>query len=214
MIIILIILLSVYLFSSTAPDGFVNVNQAIPTIKYEIRYASSENFIGRPINGYNAPLCYLTKESVHALQKVQHELQEKGLRLKVYDCYRPQRAVNDFVTWAKDLNDTKMKQTYYANVPKKELFRLGYIAAKSGHSRGSTIDLTIEGLEMGTPYDFFDAHSHTNDKSITKTAQINRTFLKNVMQKNGFVNYPKEWWHYTLKSEPFPTKYFNFVIQE
>jgi len=214
MIIFLIILLSVYLFSTTPPtDKFVNVNQAIPTIKYEIRYASNNNFIGRPIDGYNAPLCYLSKESAKALEKAQELVAQKGYRLKVYDCYRPQRAVNDFVIWAKDLNDTKMKAIYYANVPKKELFRLGYIAAKSGHSRGSTLDLTIEGLEMGTPYDFFDKRSHTNDKSISIKAQHNRLYLKQIMQKSGFVNYSKEWWHYTLKEEPFGEIYFDFVIK-
>ena len=214
MIIFLIILLSVYLFSTTPPtDKFVNVNQAIPTIQYEIRYATNNNFIGRPIDGYNAPLCYLSKESAKALENAQKLVAKKGYRLKVYDCYRPQRAVNDFVIWAKDLNDTKMKATYYANVPKKELFSLGYIAAKSGHSRGSTLDLTIEGLEMGTPYDFFDKRSHTNNKNISIKAQHNRRYLKQVMQENGFVNYSKEWWHYTLKEEPFGTTYFDFLVE-
>ena len=214
MIIFLIILLSVYLFSTTPPtDKFVNVNQAIPAIQYEIRYASNDNFIGRPIDGYNAPLCYLSKESAKALENAQKLVAEKGYRLKVYDCYRPQRAVNDFVIWAKDLNDTKMKATYYANVSKKELFHLGYIAVKSGHSRGSTLDLTIEGLEMGTPYDFFDKRSHTKDKNISIKAQHNRRYLKQIMQESGFMNYPKEWWHYTLKEEPFSETYFDFIIK-
>jgi D-alanyl-D-alanine dipeptidase len=146
------------------------------------------------------------------LQNVQSELQKEGFTLKVFDCYRPQRAVDHFVRWAKDLNDTKMKSTYYPNVDKKDLFKDGYIAAKSGHSRGSTLDLTIEGFDMGTPFDFFDPRSHTMTETVTQQQHKNRMTLKRVMERNGFKNYAEEWWHYTLKEEPFKETYFDFAI--
>ena len=192
---------------------FSNLNEVSTSIIFDIRYASSENFIGKPIEGYNKALCLLTKQSVHALLNVQKQLQKKGLSLKVFDCYRPQRAVDHFVRWAKDLNDTKMKETYYPYVQKRELFKDGYIAAKSGHSRGSTVDLTIDGFDMGSPFDYFDPLSHTMSEEITSKQHRNRMYLKRIMETHGFKNYAEEWWHYTLKDEPFKTTYFDFEIR-
>ncbi|MDA3947442.1 MAG: M15 family metallopeptidase [Helicobacteraceae bacterium] len=194
-------------------DAFTNVNRHIPSIEFEMRYATEDNFIGRSIDGYHAPLCYLSNEAAAALVKVQQSFQQEGLALLVFDCYRPQRAVDHFVRWAKALDETKMKSSYYPNVDKKDLFREGYIAAKSGHSRGSTLDLTIKGLDMGTPFDFFDPRSHTDSDAVTKEQYKNRMDLKKVMEENGFTNYAEEWWHYTLKDEPFKERYFDFDIR-
>ena len=194
-------------------SAFTNVTKTLHGIHYEIRYASNNNFIGEAIDGYEQPLCFLTDQAATALQKVQIALQKEGLRLKVFDCYRPQRAVDHFVRWAKNLNDTKMKSIYYPHVKKRDLFKEGYIAARSGHSRGSTVDLTIEGLDMGTPFDFFDPRSHTDSHDVNVTQHANRMYLKSVMEENGFKNYSEEWWHYTLKDEPFKKQYFDFVIK-
>jgi len=140
---------------SSPKADFVSIHDIDPAIILDIRYYGDNNFIGKRINGYEAPKCMLTKEAVNALELVQKDLQTKGHSLKMYDCYRPQRAVNEFIEWAKDLSDIKMKKIFYPNVEKKNLFKDGYIASRSGHSRGSTMDLTIDGLDMGTPFDFF-----------------------------------------------------------
>lgn len=192
--------------------AFTNVNLAIPSIEFAMRYAGRDNFIGSPVDGYAASVCYLTNEAADALKKVQQSLKEESLGLIVFDCYRPQRAVDHFVRWAKDLNDTKMKRLYYPDVAKKELFKKGYIAARSGHSRGSTVDLSIEGFDMGTPFDFFDVRSHTDSSEVTRQQHKNRMKLKQVMETNGFKNYAQEWWHFTLKDEPFSKTYFDFEI--
>jgi D-alanyl-D-alanine dipeptidase len=194
--------------------GFVNVNRLIPSAHFEMRYAGGDNFTGRPIEGYEEPLCYLTKEAAAGVQKVQESLQKEGYTLRLFDCYRPQRAVDHFVRWAAGLNDTEMKSVYYPGVDKKELFERGYIAAKSGHSRGSTVDLTIDGLDMGTPFDFFDPRSHTESSAVTGKQHENRMRLKKVMEENGFQNYAEEWWHFTLKNEPFKARYFDFAIRK
>ncbi|MEN8147571.1 MAG: M15 family metallopeptidase [Campylobacterota bacterium] len=211
------LLLSLTLFAGDTTDyrtdAFTNVNEQIPSIKFDMRYNTTDNFIGGPIDGYKEPVCYLTNETALALQNVQNRLQKEGYSLKVFDCFRPQRAVDHFVRWAKEINETRMKSTYYPNVEKKDLFKEGYIAAKSGHSRGSTVDLTVDGLDMGTPFDFFDPRSHTNAQSVTKEQHNNRIYLKKVMEENGFKNYAEEWWHYTLKEEPFTEHYFDFVIE-
>lgn len=212
-----IIFLALTLYANATDDlkqiAFTNVNRAIPSVKFDMRYTTTNNFIGSPIDGYREPICYLTNETAVALANVQQRLQKEGLALRVFDCYRPQRSVDNFVRWAKDLNDTKMKSRYYPNVAKKDLFKEGYIAAKSGHSRGSTIDLTIDGLDMGTPFDFFDPRSHTDAESVTKEQHNNRMVLKKVMEANGFKNYAEEWWHYTLKEEPFKERYFDFTVE-
>ncbi len=198
--------------ASVKSTAFTDVNKATPSIVFEMRYSGTENFVGAPVDGYEAPTCYLSNEAAVALAKVQQRLQKEGLRLRVFDCYRPQRAVDHFVRWAEDLNDTKMKRTYYPGVDKKNLFKEGYIAAKSGHSRGSTVDLTIDGFDMGTPFDFFDPRSHTDSGAVTKEQHANRMRLKKVMEANGFQNYAEEWWHYTLKNEPYKTTYFDFAV--
>lgn len=204
---------------STGRDKFVHLKDIIPTIKYDIRYAGNNNFLGRPVKGYESPEALMTKQAATALKKVQEELKSKGLGLKVFDAYRPQRAVNDFIAWAKDLRDTVNKRTFYPNVPKSELFKRGFIASRSGHTRGSTIDLTIidlnsgKEIDMGGPYDFFGEISHHETKLINTTQKANRKLLKSVMEKHGFKAYDVEWWHYTLKDEPYPDTYFDFPVK-
>lgn len=203
---------------SQLPEGFIHALKVIPDLTVELRYYTSNNFVGRPIDGYQANTLILTKEAAYALKQVQEELENQNLCLKVYDGYRPQRAVNQFAHWARNLNDTINKKIFYPNVDKKNLFKESYIARRSGHSRGSTVDLTIidgntgKALDMGSPYDFFGVESWVNFEGITKQQKANRHLLQDVMLKYGFRNYPKEWWHFTLNQEPFPGTYFDFVI--
>lgn len=205
--------------TASKPDSFVIVNSTIPSALFEIRYYSNNNFIGTKVNGYEKPLCILTKPTNSALIKVQQEVHLSGYTLKIFDCYRPQQAVDHFIQWVKDLKDQKMKFQYYPNEEKSQLIEKGYIADQSGHSRGSTLDLTLvrqsnfTELDMGTPYDYFDTLSNTEDPRITEEQKNNRLLLKTVMEKYGFLNYNKEWWHYTLKNEPYPDTYFNFPVK-
>lgn len=224
------------------PRNFVEIREAIPDAVMDIRYFTPHNFIGERIDGYKAPKCYLTNEAATALAEVQKELKEYSMSLKIYDCYRPQRAVDHFVRWAKDLRDTRTKTEFYPAVDKKDLFTDGYIASRSGHSRGSTVDLTIvpvptprqpiyragqrlydcrlsvrkrfkdNGIDMGTGFDCFDPLSHTANSKIGETAKKNRLLLKSLMTKHAFKNYENEWWHYTLDDEPYKKKYFDFPI--
>jgi D-alanyl-D-alanine dipeptidase len=199
--------------------GFVDIKQAIPSVQLDIRYDTDRNFVGERIDGYNAPKCLLTKEAAAALVSVQENLERNGMSLKIFDCFRPQRAVDHFVRWAQDLDDQKMKSEYYPSVDKKNLFRDGYIAAKSGHSRGSTLDLTIidlvsnQELDMGTGFDLFDPLSHTANSKVSERQHDNRMILKSVMERNGFKNLKEEWWHYTLVNEPYPDEYFDFEVE-
>ncbi len=193
-------------------QNLVDIRSVDPTIAVEMRYATSHNFIGRPIRGYLAERCMLTPEAAMALGKVQGELRQFGMSLRVYDCYRPQRAVNDFMEWAKDVSDQKMKQEFYPFIDKRDAFKLGYIAEKSGHSRGSTVDLTIIGLDFGTAYDYFDELANTANPNVPFEAKVHRLLLKSVMEKFGFRNYEKEWWHFTLANEPYPDTYFDSQI--
>ena len=201
------------------PEGFVYVKAQIPDIKLDIRYARSNNFIGKPVNAYNKSVAILAKQATDALEKVQKDLMAEGFCLKIFDAYRPQTAVNHFIEWAKKPDDTLTKQKFYPDVAKKDLFQLGYIATKSGHSRGSTVDLTIidvateKELDMGSSYDFFSDISHHSTDKITKEQKANRSLLKRIMIKNGFRPYPEEWWHYTLRNEPYPETYFDFPVQ-
>jgi zinc D-Ala-D-Ala dipeptidase len=199
------------------PAEFVRLSDADPSVRHEIRYFGSDNFVGSPIDGYTKPSCWLTQPAAHALSAVQKALVKEGLSLKVFDCYRPQRAVDHFVRWAKDLSDLKQKARYFPKVEKSRLFADGYIASRSGHSRGSTLDLTLvdkkgRELDMGTPYDFFDPASHTLHPSVTGRARANRLRLVEAMKAAGFRNYEKEWWHYTLEPELFPETQFDFPI--
>ncbi|MET3926878.1 M15 family metallopeptidase [Devosia sp. 2618] len=222
------------------PDGFVHLRDVAPEISQHIRYAGEHNFVGRPITGYDAAECILTRESADALAAASADLVSLGLNLRVYDCYRPARAVADFVAWASDLADLTMQAEFYPRVDKSRLFELGYIAERSGHSRGSTVDLTIEALgeiprlgwqsgdplvdcasperfddgvlEFGTGYDCFDDRAHHGASGISAEATANRQQLSDLLVRHGFKPYAEEWWHYTLASEPFPDTYFDFPI--
>ena len=201
------------------PDSFVVVNETMPDAMFDIRYYSADNFLGTRVRGYAAPLCILAEPAAAALRQVQQEVSRSGYTLKIFDCFRPQRAVDHFVAWAQDASDTGMKSEYYPNEEKSRLIEKGYIADRSGHSRGGTVDVTLarkadsKELDMGTPFDYFDTLSNTADPRITEDQKNNRLLLKTTMEKHGFVNYDKEWWHYTLKDEPYPDTYFDFPVE-
>ena len=222
MLLILICLCPLTSFGGYLPRGFVYVEDTVPGIQIELRYFSNHNFVGERIDGYMASRCILTKEAAEALKGVQEDLNQFGLGLKIYDAYRPQRAVDHFVRWAKNLGDVRMKGEFYPEVPKEKLFEDGYIAEKSGHSRGSTVDLTIVALDpnaqgveldMGTCFDYFGPQSWPNNPEIETSRRANRMLLRQVMEKHGFTPYLKEWWHFTLKGEPYPETYFDFPIR-
>ena len=204
------------------PVGFVDLAEVVPTVVIDLRYVSKDNFVGQPVEGYMQSRCILTSEAASALKKVHDDLARYGLGLKVFDAYRPQRAVDHFVRWSKDDADQKTKQAFYPNVAKQELFKAGYIAARSSHSRGSTVDLTIvslaqgedrEELDMGTPFDFFGHQSWVDSSQVTSQQRANRLLLRELMIKHGFRPYDKEWWHFTLLDEPFPETYFDFPVK-
>jgi zinc D-Ala-D-Ala dipeptidase len=196
----------------------IDAGTVVPGLVADIRYAGSHNFVGRPIDGYRAPRCLLTQSAANALAEVARDLAIRGLVIKVFDCYRPARAVADFVRWARDPRDQAAKAEFYPDVDKRTLFRDGYIASRSGHSRGSTVDLTLaraDGteLDMGTPFDFFSPRSWAAASSVTAEQHANRMRLATAMQRRGFRPYPKEWWHFTLRNEPFPDSYFDMPVQ-
>lgn len=204
---------------SAHADGFVVLSEAVPDIVQEIRYYSTYNFVGERIDGYEAPCALLTKEAASALKEVSDDVMEQGYRLKVYDAYRPQMAVDHFVRWAKDPEDTRMKPYFYPEVEKSRLFEQGYISAKSGHSRGSTIDLTLLDMEtgkeadMGGVFDYFGKRSHPDYVgNLTAEQQKNRRILREAMLRHGFKAISTEWWHFTLREEPYPDTYFNFPV--
>lgn len=201
------------------PEGFVYVKSVIPDLDVELKYYTNHNFVGDTIDGYRSNHLILTRAAAEQLKLVQGELQEQNMCLKVFDGYRPQRAVNHFIRWARDLNDTVNKSVFYPNVKKRNLFKEEYIASRSGHSRGSTVDLTIidgntgEPLDMGSPFDFFGKESWVDYPNITEQQKKNRQLLQQIMLKHNFRNYPKEWWHFTLRWEPFPKTYFDFEVE-
>ena len=200
------------------PAGFIDAATVVPGLIVELRYAGSHNFVGRPIEGYGAPRCLLTQAAAEALAAVARDLAARGLVVKVFDCYRPTRAVANFVRWARDLDDTAGKVEFYPDVDKRTLFRDGYISSRSGHSRGSTVDLTLaqadgRELDMGTPFDFFSPRSWPAAASISAAAKANRGLLAAAMRRHGFRPYEKEWWHFTLSAEPFPDTYFDFPVR-
>lgn len=203
----------------TLHQDFVYLKDMMPNLRSDLRYFGTNNFVGQRIEGYNAPKCILSKEAAEALQKVQAELERIGFGLLIYDAYRPQQSVDFFIDWSQDISDTLMKEEFYPNVDKKDLFEKGYISKKSGHSRGSTVDLTIVSLKtrhilnMGSPYDLFDEQSNIDYPHITKNQHALRLLLKRRMEKHGFKSYEKEWWHFTLIKEPFPDTYFDFPIE-
>ena len=223
------------------PQGFVYLRDVDSSIQQDMRYAGSANFLGHPVTGYDAAECVLVSLAANGLKAVQAELAAKQLSLKVYDCYRPARAVASFVDWAKDPDDPKVKSIYYPTLEKRALFP-GYIATRSGHSRGATMDLTVvplgstapsdasieqsaaactateharapdNSLDMGTSFDCFDTKANTAASGLTDTERDNRALLLDVMSQHGFKNYDKEWWHFTLEGEPYPDTIFDFPI--
>ncbi|WP_433686198.1 M15 family metallopeptidase [Micromonospora carbonacea] len=227
---------------SRAPTGFVDLSDVDQTVVTDIRYATAHNFVGRPIAGYREPLCLLTRPAADALRRAQQAARATGHRLKVYDCYRPQRAVDDFVDWAGRPGEQKMKAEFYPDVAKSRLFADGYLGAPTAHSRGSTVDVTLvpdpppgqppyvpdaplvactapvgeryadNGVDMGTGFDCFDPRAHTADRRITGAARDNRELLLRLMADAGFTNYPREWWHHRLADEPYPDTYFDFPV--
>jgi D-alanyl-D-alanine dipeptidase len=214
----LLIFMVMDVFAEEKPNNFIYVTEIIPSIKQDVRYFSDNNFVGRPIIGYKKPVCLLTIEAANALLKVQTVLNKQNLDLLVYDCYRPQMAVDDFVQWSQN-GDQKTKNLFYPHIDKRKLFKLGYIARRSGHTRGSTVDLTIVDLasnhvlDMGTPFDFLDPSSHPDNRDITPEQFKNRMLLRKLMLKFGFMPLKTEWWHFTLKNEPYKNTYFNFYVE-
>lgn len=204
--------------SQKAPLGFVFIVDVVPNVIVDARYFSNNNFIGDTIDGYFSSNYVITKRAADSLITVAEDLAKLNYGIKVFDSYRPQDAVDHFVRWSKDLADTAMKQKYYPTVSKKDLIRLGYIAAKSSHSRGSTVDVTIydlntkEEISMGSPWDYFGPESGDNYRKLFTEEVANRYVLKTVMLKHGFKTIKEEWWHYTLRNEEFKDTVFNFPI--
>lgn len=197
----------------------VDIRALVPDIDTDMRYAGSDNFTGAPVEGYAAPRCYLLRPAAEALRNAEVSLRAQGLRLRLYDCYRPVRAVRAFMAWV-DNPDRRTKARNYPNLDKPDL-RGGYIAPVSGHSRGATVDLTLlrcdavpcAPLDMGTDFDFFDTLANTDDPRISDAQRQNRQRLRAVMEAAGFRNYEQEWWHYTLSPEPAPKRLFDFPIE-
>lgn len=199
-------------------SGFVLLSDYVPAVVQEIRYYSTYNFVGDRIDGYEQPCAIITKEAARALKAVSNEMNVRGYRLKVFDAYRPAIAVKHFVLWGIEDLDQRMKPFFYPDLEKTQLFELGYIASKSSHSRGSTVDLTLldmatgKEIDMGSPFDFFNEVSHPDYKGITEEQCNNRMLLQQAMVKHGFEPIGCEWWHFTLKNEPYPSTYFEFPV--
>ena len=200
-------------------SGFVSVSDVIPDALLDVRYYTTYNFVGDRIDGYEQPVVLMTKEAAAALQHVNRDIRAQGLRLVIYDAYRPQRAVDHFVRWAEDVSDTRMKAIFYPEVDKADLFERGFIAKRSGHSRGSTVDLTLLDensgmlLDMGGPFDFFGELSHPDFAGVTTELHANRMLLRDAMVTHGFRPLSTEWWHFTLVNEPYPDTYFDFPVR-
>lgn len=205
--------------SATDSTGFVVLTDIVPDAIMEVRYYTLYNFIGDRVRGYEEPVALVTRETAYALREVNNELMPLGYTIKVFDAYRPQMAVDHFVEWAKDLNDVRMQSYFYPEEKKANLFAHGYIALRSGHSRGSTVDLTLYDLrnqcdvDMGGTFDYFGYRSHPDYPNITDQQKKNRQLLRSVMLKHGFRGIDTEWWHYTLNNEPYPNQYFNFTVK-
>ena len=204
---------------SNDTHGFVSVGEVIPDVLLDIRYYSSFNFIGERIDGYEEPAALLTREAAQALKEASNEAMEQGFRLKVFDAYRPQKAVDHFVRWAKDPEDIRMKAFFYPELEKTEIIPQGYIAEHSGHSRGSTVDLTLfdmatqQDVDMGGTFDFFGELSHPDYSGVSEVQHANRMLLQSLMVKHGFRPLETEWWHFILDNEPWPDTYFTFSVR-
>ena len=233
------------LSEETPSKGFVYLHEIDPTILVSLRYQSNENFVGKPVDGYKKPVVIMTKQAAKALKQAQAAVKKDGYCLVVYDAYRPQKAVDHFVRWSKEIEDQVKKTAYYPRVDKARVFELDYVAERSGHSRGSTIDLTIikdgnrlhevterertlldgftttyldDGtVDMGSSFDLFDKASHHENNLVAERYKKLRMYLKNIMETYGFKKYPNEWWHFTLKNEPYPanldSSYFDFDVE-
>lgn len=213
-------------------SAFVTITDVVPDVILEIRYFSTFNFVGTRIDGYMEPTALLTKRAADSLKAVSDDLVRHGYRLKIYDAYRPQCAVDHFVRWSQDINDTLMKKYFYPSLDKSVLFPQLYICERSGHTRGSTVDLTLfdmttgKDVDMGGTFDWFGEESHPDfsgdpetlfydkDGELTREQFDNRMMLRAAMMKHGFMPFPTEWWHFTLKDEPFPDTYFRFHVQQ
>ena len=199
--------------------GFVSVGDAVPDAILEIRYYSTFNFIGDRIDGYERPAALLTREAAARLKEAAGDLAEKGYRLKIFDAYRPQMAVDHFMRWAEDPSDTRMKRYFYPDLEKDALIPGHYIARRSGHSRGSTVDLTLfdmrthREVDMGSPFDFFGEASHPDSPGVSEPQRAARMLLRGAMMRRGFLPIASEWWHFTLENEPYPDTYFTFPVR-
>lgn len=200
------------------PSGFVLLSDCVPGIIQEIRYYSTYNFIGDRVDGYEEPVALLTQEAARALRSAANEVNARGYRLKIFDAYRPACAVRHFVLWGIEDLDLRMKPYFYPELEKQDLFRLGYIAKMSSHSRGSAVDLTLldmssgKELDMGSPFDLFSERSHPDSTDVTDEQHENRVMLQKVMTRNGFMPLDCEWWHFCLEDEPYPETYFEFPV--
>lgn len=198
---------------------FVYLDEILENAQYEVRYASRNNFLGKEVDGYHSERLVMTRQAAEALAAAEKMFNRKGYGLKIFDTYRPQRAVNHFMRWAKVPSDTLTKSAFYPEQKKSQLFKLGYISSRSGHSRGSTIDLTLYHLsdgrevDMGGSYDYFGERSHHVFTDLSKRQATQRRMLKSILLIVGFKPYSKEWWHYTLKNEPYPKRYFDFIVE-
>ena len=201
-------------------DDFVEITEVIPDAILEIRYYSTYNFVGTRIDGYRQPTALLTREAADSLRAVSDDVLAQGYRLKIYDAYRPQCAVDHFVRWAADVSDTLMKPFFYPDLDKSVLFEQEYIMEKSGHTRGSTVDLTLfdmateKEVDMGGTFDWFGEESHPDYTGITPQQFANRMILREAMLRHGFKPLASEWWHFTLADEPYPDTYFTFPVRD
>jgi D-alanyl-D-alanine dipeptidase len=239
--ILTIVALCITATQAQLPQGFVYIDEVDASIQQSMRYYSAENFVGRKLDGYTTPRAILTQQAATALAAAQAEFKKEGYSIVIYDTYRPQRAVNLFMNWADDRADQLKKASYYPYINKADVFELGYVARRSGHSRGSTVDMTIiavdkkvaatakpitrtfngkeyiylddNTIDTGTSFDLFDPLSHHDNNDISAEALKNRNYLRAVMIKHGFKPYNDEWWHYTLTNEPFPDTYFDFIVE-
>lgn len=241
-ILYIMLIIASYPFAAFAlPEGFVYLDDVDPTVIQHLRYYTNENFVGKRLEGYKSNKVILTRQTAEALSTIQKELLKDGYSLVIYDAYRPQRTVDFFVKWAADISDQVEKEKYYPTINKADVFKLGYVAAKSGHTRGSTVDLTIiktntplkaielqkrqltdgswipfleDGtVDMGSSLDLFGEASHHDSTLIAPEFLRMRNYLRNIMKKHGFNDYNEEWWHYTLQNEPFPDTYFDFEVK-